>query len=348
VPDSISLFDSALRRVLQRFSSGESCVIHCAGGVGRTGMAAIALLWRAGLDLDQAKGIVAQAGSAPENEAQWAFLKSYCNGPRIRPMDTPAPEVAAEIFNALAKDQGVRGDVFRATQKGIYAAKEILNIGVGANAGAVRNELVVIRALLDRVLPTSAPALALSAARAIGGLLRANPDFSDGTIRYLSGLRVDLEHIPKDEEQTARENLEFERESDILEEKLEQLDGIYVYTFPTYYVTPVKQDPERFWFKVGKTERAAGQRIEEQLRKTAMPEDPRIMRVYRKPDMNIAELEKQFHDTLLAAGHSRTEARRGGREWFATTLELLDQVANLLKLEIYKGPDADEDGETPQ
>jgi hypothetical protein len=69
-----------------------------------------------------------------------------------------------------------------------------------------------------------------------------------------------------------------------------------------------------------------------------MPEDPKLLRIYHKENMNIDEIEKNFHTTLEAVGHERSAARRtkAGTEWFATTLEAVDAIAKLMALEIEK------------
>jgi hypothetical protein len=103
----------------------------------------------------------------------------------------------------------------------------------------------------------------------------------------------------------------------------------------------VKSDPERFWLKIGQSGRVVSKRVSEQLRSTAMPEDPVILRVYTDPsretsgsEVDYAALEKKFHKLLMSAGHSKTSARSGGTEWFATTLEFLDEIAETLDLDI--------------
>ena len=52
-------------------------------------------------------------------------------------------------------------------------------------------------------------------------------------------------------------------------------------------------------------------------------------------------VEKKFHYTLERVGHERSAARRtkAGTEWFATTLEAIDALADLmeLKIERYEG-----------
>jgi hypothetical protein len=51
-------------------------------------------------------------------------------------------------------------------------------------------------------------------------------------------------------------------------------------------------------------------------------------------EVDYAALEKKFHKLLMSAGHSKTSARSGGTEWFATTLEFLDEIAETLELDI--------------
>jgi hypothetical protein len=74
-----------------------------------------------------------------------------------------------------------------------------------------------------------------------------------------------------------------------------------------------------------------------------MPEDPVVLRVYTSnakltDDSHnpYGALEKKFHQWLASAGHSKTLARSGGTEWFATTVEFLDQIAINLDLDIEK------------
>lgn len=54
---------------------GESVVIHCGAGHGRTGMVAILLLMRMGFSLDDAEELIRIAGSAPDTAGQRDFLQ---------------------------------------------------------------------------------------------------------------------------------------------------------------------------------------------------------------------------------------------------------------------------------
>lgn len=60
--------------VAQALRAGERVLIHCAAGIGRTGMFATAVLLAAGLPLPAATARIAAAGSGPETAAQQALL----------------------------------------------------------------------------------------------------------------------------------------------------------------------------------------------------------------------------------------------------------------------------------
>ena len=53
---------------------GEQVLVHCAGGIGRTGMFACAVLIRLGYTPDDAEAAVRKAGSGPETAEQKALV----------------------------------------------------------------------------------------------------------------------------------------------------------------------------------------------------------------------------------------------------------------------------------
>jgi hypothetical protein len=63
--------------IRERLDGGESVVIHCAAGHGRTGMISILLLARMGLPLEVATQTIHLAGSAPDTRAQWDYLQRH-------------------------------------------------------------------------------------------------------------------------------------------------------------------------------------------------------------------------------------------------------------------------------
>ena len=82
VPDDPAAFAALAARVAAALLAGEAVAIHCAAGVGRTGLLAIAVLAALGLPLAEAEARVRAAGSGPESAAQRRFLGLP---------DTPAP-----------------------------------------------------------------------------------------------------------------------------------------------------------------------------------------------------------------------------------------------------------------
>ena len=97
-------------------------------------------------------------------------------------------------------------------------------------------------------------------------------------------------------------------------------------------------EPDRWLYKIGKSDGAVLRRILNQS--TGMPEAPVLLRVYLHKTLLPIEVEKNFRKALLAAGHERVRtldkklaSKRGAKEWFATRLEFLDQVGELLGCE---------------
>ncbi|MTA28974.1 MAG: hypothetical protein F2562_08990, partial [Actinobacteria bacterium] len=201
------------------------------------------------------------------------------------------------------------------------------------NEGAVGNLRRVIKTVLEKNPPT-APSRARIARTSIGGILRDNPSLSEAAREYLEGLRDELELIATDGKAIEEEDKDLERASKELEKKLDALPGVYVYTLPSFRRAVQKTDPERFWFKIGKTDRVAGVRISEQMRATGLPEDPWLAKVYSHATKSPKELETAFHLLLEAAGHSRAAGRHSGRDWYATNLDFLDAIATALGCDI--------------
>ena len=239
----------------------------------------------------------------------------------------------SELGEALRSNDGQLGRVFVLLEEGKTTDRELVEGGAAANEGAAGNLRRVIKTILERN-PPKAPSRALKARSSIGGLLRDNPDLSATSREYLERLRDELEVIASDSKAIEEEDKDLERASKELEQSLDQMPGVYVYTLPSFYRTVQKTDPERFWFKVGKTDRVAGVRISEQMRATGLPEDPWIARVYRHITKTPKDLETEFHRLLGAAGHSRANSKHSGRDWYATNLEFLDAIAVTLGCDV--------------
>jgi len=237
-----------------------------------------------------------------------------------------SPELRDELEIAFRNNEGQLGKVFALLEGGKTTNRELVEGGAAANQGSAANLRVTVKAVLDGILP-GAPSVAAQSRRSIGGLLRDNPGLSLVAREHLEQLRDKLETIATDSKAIEEEDKNLERVSLKLKKSLDNLPGVYVYTLPSFYRTVQKTDPERFWFKIGRTKRAAGVRIGEQMRATGLPEDPLTARVYRHAAKTLKELEMDFHRLLEAAGHCRATGNHSGRDWYATNLEFLDAIA---------------------
>jgi protein-tyrosine phosphatase len=77
LPENPDTLIQTLDLIRNRLDAGESVVIHCAAGHGRTGLASTLLLTRMGMPLDQAIETISLAGSAPDTQAQRDFLERH-------------------------------------------------------------------------------------------------------------------------------------------------------------------------------------------------------------------------------------------------------------------------------
>jgi protein-tyrosine phosphatase len=77
VPEDRDAFWILANDVANRLRSGEGVLIHCAGGVGRTAMLAVAVLLVLGEALNEAERMISRAGSTVETMPQIEML-SWC------------------------------------------------------------------------------------------------------------------------------------------------------------------------------------------------------------------------------------------------------------------------------
>lgn len=69
-PEDAAGFRREVQELAHALRSGESVLLHCAAGIGRTGTAAACILKALGLDAQDALQRVRQAGSNPQNAEQ--------------------------------------------------------------------------------------------------------------------------------------------------------------------------------------------------------------------------------------------------------------------------------------
>lgn len=210
-----------------------------------------------------------------------------------------------------------------------------------AAAGATAREAVAadlmlrVRTILGEPW-TGPPARARSIAGTVRALMRT-PGLSSQAQQYLVDLRAKMLNIAESAAAQQQEQLLLDANSTALEGELRTADGVFVYTYPHYWRHPYLVEQNRRLFRLGSTADGAWQRVVDQTRAAGAPEDPVLMRVYATTDHEAAELT--FRRLLESADHGGVLNSSDGREWFATTLEFLDEIANVLGMEIKAGPD---------
>ena len=246
--------------------------------------------------------------------------------------------VVTEIRAMLAKDQLLLGSIFNAMESGLTNALEIANDSGASNRGVVYYYQKMISAILEGTIPNSA-SISRNAARSISRLIKEAASISPATLEYLNETRARLIENTESETAVLHDQASLEAQSAALVKVASTIqNGIYVYSFPTYLHFGTVEDQDVYWLKIGSTKNSVWQRIVEQNRQTSMPEDPKLLRIYHKDQMDIDSFEQKFHTTLDRVGHERSAPRRtkAGKEWFASTLDAIDAIAELLDLEIEK------------
>jgi len=246
----------------------------------------------------------------------------------------PQGEVLNSISQLLHSDPRQLGQVYRLIEAGATSADEIIQEGAAKNSGVVSNLRACIRSLTKAEIPVSA-SVSRQAAAAIGYFLKTE-GLSDATIAYLTDLRIDLHKAAHSASGLKVEAKEIASADERLNERSRNLPGVYVFSYLTQLQHPVSDDDPRVWLKVGTTSKSAWKRILAEARQTAMPEDPQMLRIYHSDRIDPETLERKFHNVLDAAGHERSSAvhTQAGKEWFRTSLDMLDSLATALDIEI--------------
>lgn len=253
-----------------------------------------------------------------------------------------------EVRAALDNDASRLGQVWR---RGERSAKEIAeDLGV-ATAGFVYNQRAVIDAIVKGEIPDS-PSRARQVARAIRGFVGRDKGqhLSTSTIRTLEEHAAACDRTASDPDKIHREQRAQDRQT--VEAEGKDVPGIYVYTYPHYLTHPVLPEQahegtrsassDRTYMKIGKSGRNVAERLTNQMRGTAVPEEPILLRIYACGEDSLANVEKRLHDHLRSADHGRTRMKGLGKEWFLTHLDFVDATARLLGLTTaYEAEDAD-------
>ena len=74
VPPDPAAFRADIDKIAQRLRAGDSVLLHCAAGIGRTGSAAACVLKALGVPTSEALERVRNAGSNPQNAVQSGFV----------------------------------------------------------------------------------------------------------------------------------------------------------------------------------------------------------------------------------------------------------------------------------
>lgn len=80
VPVDVAAYDELVARVQGLLNEDKAVLVHCAAGIGRTGVFIISVLQNLGHDTAEATQMARGAGSWPENNEQRAFLATRRTG----------------------------------------------------------------------------------------------------------------------------------------------------------------------------------------------------------------------------------------------------------------------------
>ena len=249
------------------------------------------------------------------------------------------PKVTGEIKGLFRNDQTQVGATFRLMEEGVHKAQDLVTHGAGKNVGVISHHKSIIKSVLEGDHPKNSSHVSTYARRAIDRFLEGDINISTETREVLKSRKLELLQIINDKIAIQNDTKELVTESEKLEDKLKHLsNAIYVYTFPTYYRVGVDGDLDIKWLKIGKTTTNVWQRIIDQNRQTSMPEDPIIIRIYHAEGIDLDETERTMQETLKRVKHEQSSARytKSGKEWFATTEDSIDAIAELLKLNIVR------------
>ena len=176
---------------------------------------------------------------------------------------------------------------------------------------------------------------------ALNGLLkRGRSVLTPDALRLLQANRAAVEAAGTavDAAAAAEAAASDESEAMMTLEGLKGVPGIYAFSYGWYLESPVDAERGFTLIKVGRATDIA-QRIQSHTSgaRAHMPEPLVLIRAYATADRDPVYVEKRFHKLLETAGHenprrSGSASREVGKEWFLTTEDFLDEVAETLEL----------------
>lgn len=232
-----------------------------------------------------------------------------------------------EVEQILAADETRLGDVWRWQQEGLTIPEMAERAG-NAGQGGIFAYVFLIGAMRDAAI-SQYPTVARGHAARIRKWLKEKP-LSPALRADLTAQEARLMAVVNNVDAQELEDAEAAEETAKAESS--GVPGIYVYTLPHYLRHPVDPESGRTYLKVGHSSTDAHYRANSQARLTALPEDPRLLRIY--PVDASAAAEREFHQWLLDASHARSRTNRGGQEWFLTSVRFLDRIAVSMGLEV--------------
>ena len=247
-------------------------------------------------------------------------------------------EYIEAVSAALDKDGSRLGQVWRRRDMTPNQIAEDLEV---RSHGFVYNQRAVIATIIEGEIPDS-PSRARQGRDGIRGFVRRDGGrhLSESTIRTLEERAAACDREANDLDKIRREQQVQDRQT--VEAEGKDILGIYVYTYPHYITHPVLPEQAhegtrstsnaRTYLKIGKSGRNVAERLANQLRGTAVPEEPVLLRIYACDEASIDDVEERLHAHLRSADHGRTRMKGLGKEWFLTHLDFLDATARLLGL----------------
>ena len=236
-----------------------------------------------------------------------------------------------EFAEVLLAGDDPEGQIFRARLDNAGATQEWLVDDLGLSKGTVANASLTLDALLADKVPS-----AFRSARTVRGRLRTfaarhRSRLGDEASQHLVRLEGRCSAVVDGTEAMMETRaLKAARDAD--------QPGIYVYTLSHYLRHPISEAPDdssvaRTWLKVGMSSTDAYRRVQQQAN-TGLPEPPMLLRIYDCPPRKIATQERDIHRVLEAFDHNPNQRSGAGKEWFLTSLDALDELADVVGLKI--------------